>query len=160
MHFGNVDLYACPETLDHADFTSHQMGTIMEVCLVSNEHPKIKDKLTLEQYAAAKHIVLDISEKYGPSSVDRELWTHGLKREHVMSVHTYSDVPRVLSATDMVCSMPLQLARRFVEAHPLKIVASPVGRDLPAFMIWHNSMENDPAHRWLREYLIDLNSRV
>ena len=77
-----------------------------------------------------------------------------------MTVHTYFDAPGVLSTTDMVCSMPLQIARCFTEVYPLKIVPSPVQRDLPTFLIWHNSMENDPGHRWLREYLIDLNSRV
>jgi DNA-binding transcriptional LysR family regulator len=160
MHFGNVDLYTWIEPIDHPDITSAPMGTIREVCLVREAHPEVKDSLSLEQYASLKHIVLDVSEKYGPSSVDRELWVHGLKREHAMTVHTYFDVPRILSVTDMVCSVPVQLARRFVEAYPLKIVPSPVGRDLPTFMIWHNSKGNDPAHRWLREYLMDLNSRV
>ena len=160
MLFGNVDLYLWIEPIDDTNFTSRQMGTFREVCLMRRDHPDIKDNLTLEQYAALKHIVLDRSEKYGPSSVDKELWTHGLKREHTMTVHTYFDIPSVLSATDMVSSLPLQLARRFAEVYPLKIVPSPVERDLPAFMIWHNSMENDPGHRWLREYLIDLHGRL
>lgn len=160
MHFGNIDLYAWIEPIEHEAFVSHQMGTIQEVCLLRNNHPTVKDSLTMEQYAALDHIVLDISEKYGPSSVDRELWSHGFKREYALSVHTYFDVPSILCSTDMVCSVPLQLARRFCEAYPLKIVPSPVERDLPAFLIWHKSMETDPAHRWLREHLIELNERI
>ena len=160
MRFGNVDLYAWIEPIGDEDFTSRQMGTIREVCLVRRDHPQVKDRLTVEQYAALKHLVLDLPGKHGPSSVDRELWAHGVKREHTMSVHTYFDAPRILSSTDMVCSVPLQLARSFAEVYPLKIVPSPVERHLPAFLTWHNSMENDPGHRWLREYLIELNSRV
>ena len=95
-----------------------------------------------------------------PSSIDRELWAHGLKREHCMTVHTYFDVPSILSVTDLVSTMPLQLARRFADVHPLKIVPAPVARDLPAFLVWHNSMDKDPGHRWLREYLIALHKRI
>jgi DNA-binding transcriptional LysR family regulator len=160
MHFGNVDMYAWVEPIDDKAFTSVQMGTVREVCLVREDHPQVKDKLTMEQYAALKHIVLDTSAEYGPSSIDRELWAHGLKREHSMTVHTYFDVPSVLSVTDLVSTMPLQLARRFADVHPLKVVSAPVARDLPAFLIWHNSMDKDPGHRWLREYLIELHQRI
>lgn len=160
MHFGNIDLYAWVEPIEHPEFISHQMGTIREVCLVRNDHPTVKDSLTIKQYADLDHIILDMSEKYGPSSVDRELWSHDLKRKNALSVHTYFDVPSILATSDMVCSVPQQLARRFCEAYPLKIVPSPIGRDLPAFLIWHKSMNEDQAHRWLREYLIELNERI
>jgi DNA-binding transcriptional LysR family regulator len=160
MRFGNVDLQAWIEPIDDKEFCAQQMGTIREVCLMRRDHPLIKDKLTVEQYVGLKHLVLNLPGTEGSSLLDRELWTHGVKREHTMCVHTYFDAPRILSSTDMVCSLPLQLARRFAEVHPLKIVDLPLKVDLPTFMIWHNSMENDPAHRWLREYLIDLNRRV
>lgn len=160
MRFGSVDMYLWIEPIDEEDFTSQQMGTFTEVCLLRRDHPQVKDRLTVEQYAALKHLILELPGDHGPRSIDRELWTHGLKREHSMTVHTYFDAPSVLISTDMVCSMPLQLARRFAEVYPLKIVPSPVQRELPSFLIWHNSMENDPGHRWLREYLIDLNARV
>ncbi len=160
MHFGNIDLYAWIEPIEHDQFVSHQMGTIQEVCLVRNDHPTVKGSLSLKQYAGLDHIILDMSEKYGPSSVDRELWRHGLKRKHALSVHTYFHVPSILAASDMVCSVPEQLARRFCEAYPLKIVPSPVERALPVFLIWHKSMDEDQAHRWLREHLIELNERI
>jgi len=160
MRFGKVDLHAWIEPIADKDFCSEQMGTIREVCLMRRDHPLIKDKLTVEQYVGLKHLVLKLPGSQGPSLLDRELWTHGVKREHTMCVHTYFDAPRILSSTDMVCSLPLQLARRFADVHPLKIVELPLKVDLPTFMIWHNSMENDPAHRWLREYLMDLNRRV
>jgi len=160
MRFGNIDLYAWIEPIADDDFCSKQMGTISEVCLMREDHPLVTDKLTVEQYAQLKHLVLELPGNQGGSLIDRELWTHDLKREYNMCIHTYFDAPRILSATDMVCSMPMQLARRFAEVHPLKIVPLPFDNELPTFMIWHNSMENDPAHRWLREYLIDLNRRV
>jgi len=160
MRSGNVDLHGWIEPFEMKEFNSQQIGTLEEVCLVRTGHPEVKDKLTLEQYAALKHIVYQLPSSYGPSSVDRKLWSRGLKREHTMSVHTYFDVPRILSVTDMICSMPVTLARRFAEVYPLKIVPLPMTRELPVFLIWHRNMESDPGHRWLREYLIGLHSRV
>jgi len=160
MQFGNIDLYAWIEPIDDEDFRSKQMGTISEVCLMRQDHPVIKDKMSLKQYASLKHLVLELPGNRGPGLIDREMWTYGLKREHSMRIHTYFNAPRILSSTDMVCSMPIQLARRFAEIHPLKIVALPIQNELPTFMIWHKSMEPDPAHTWLREYLISLNTRA
>lgn len=160
MRFGSIDLQAWIKPIGDDGFCSRQMGTISEVCLMRQDHPLVTDKLTVEQYAQLKHLVLELPGNQGDSLIDRELWTHGVKREHTMCIHTYFDAPHILSITDMVCSMPMQLARRFANLHPLKIVPLPIENELPTFMIWHNSMENDPAHRWLREYLIDLNQRV
>ncbi len=160
MRFGNIDLYAWIEPINEDDFCSRQMGTISEVCLMRQDHPLVRDKLTVEQYVQLKHLVLELPGNQGSSLIDRELWTLDVKRKYSMCIHTYFDAPRILSTTDMVCSMPMQLARRFAEVYPLKIVPLPFDNELPTFMNWHSGMENDPAHRWLREYLIDLNRRV
>lgn len=160
MRFGNVDLYGWMTPFDNKDFVSHQMGSFREVCLVRENHPEVRDKPSLELFAALKHIVIQLPDDHGPSGVDRELWAHGLTREHTMVVHTYFDVPAILSATDMICSMPLQLARHFSEMFPVKIVPSPIEVELASYLIWHKTSDNDPGHRWLREYLIDLSSRT
>ncbi len=160
MHFGNLDLYMWIVPLEKEEFTSLQLGSTEEVCLLHEDHPRVKNKLTLEQFAALKHIIFELPGAYGPSTIDRELWLHGLQRQHSMTVHSYFDVPRILSTTDMVCTMPPQMARTFAARHPLKVVPSPIKRELPIFLIWHKSMETDPGHRWLREYLIDLHGRL
>lgn len=160
MRFGNVDLYGWMTPFENKDFVSYQMGTFREVCLVRKDHPDVRDKPSLEHFAALKHIVIQLPDGHGPSGVDRELWAHGLKREHTMTVHSYFDVPGLLNETNMICSMPLQLARRFSEMFPVRIVPSPINVELASYLIWHKTMDSDPGHRWLREHLIDLSSRT
>lgn len=160
MRFSNVDIYTWITPLDEEGFTSLQMGTINEVCLVRKDHPLVRAKPSLEQYAGLKHIVIQLPGSYGPSAIDRELWASGLKRESTMNVHSYFDVPNILSTTDMICKLPFQLAKHFSECYPLKIIPSPVETTLPIYLIWHNSMDNDPGHRWLRQHLISLYSRM
>jgi hypothetical protein len=44
----------------------------------------------------------------------------------------------------------------FARIYPLKIIKSPIKFDLPMYFSWHKNNDNDPAHVWLRNYLIDL----
>ncbi|MCX2980845.1 LysR family transcriptional regulator [Halieaceae bacterium IMCC14734] len=160
MHFGNVDLHVWVTPMDDAELISQQAGTTEEVCLVRRDHPTVKNTLSLKQYAALEHLVFELPGGYGPSIIDRELWAHGLKRKHRVSVHSFFNVPRILSSTDLVCSMPMQIAKSFAEVHPLKIVKFPLERKLPVFFTWHSSNDNDPGHIWLREHLMDIHSRL
>ena len=160
MRFGNVDLHLWLTPMEDEEFSSQQAGTTEEVCLVRRDHPTVRNQLSLKQYAALEHLVLELPGGYGPSVIDRELWAHGLQREHRISVHTFFNVPQILSTTDLVCSMPIQIAKSFAEIHPLKIVKSPVERKLPVFFTWHKSNDADPGHIWLREHLMDIHSRL
>ena len=156
MHFGSVDLHLWVTRMEDEELRSQQAGTTEEVCLVRRDHPTVRNTLTLKQYAALEHLVFELPGGYGPSIIDRELWAHGLQRKHRVSVHSFLHVPRILSTTDLVCSMPMQIARGFADVHPLKIVKFPVERKLPVFFTWHNSNDNDPGHLWLREHLMEI----
>jgi DNA-binding transcriptional LysR family regulator len=160
MHFGSVDLHMWVTPMEGEEFISQQAGTTHEVCLMRRDHPTVKNKLTIKQFANLRHIVFELPGGYGPSVIDRELWAQGLQREHCISVHSFFNVPRILSSTDLICSMPVQIAKSFAEVHSLKIVKSPVKRELPVFFTWHKSNDSDPGHRWLREHLIDIHNRL
>jgi DNA-binding transcriptional LysR family regulator len=156
MHYGTVDLHLWVAPIESSDITCTQIGITDEVCLVRKDHPTVKDTLTIEEFAALRHIVYHMPGDYGPSLNDRELWRMGLKREHGMSIHSYFDAPRVLTYTDMVCSMPQILGRHFSLVHKLKMVPSPLPLEFPVYMIWPRSLDNDEGHRWLRTTLIDI----
>jgi DNA-binding transcriptional LysR family regulator len=159
MHYGNVDLYMWIVPIESSDTTCTQIGNTSEVCLVRNDHPTVGDSLTVEQFAAMRHIAFHFPGAYGPSIIDRELWRLGLKREQGMSIHSYFDAPRVLSQTDMVCTMPKVLGRHFAEVHGLKMVRSPLQLEFPVFLLWPRGLDADEGHRWLRETLIDIFKR-
>jgi len=159
LHYGNIDLYLWMVPLEADDITCLQIGRTREVCLLRQDHPGVSNKLTLPQYAALKHVVLRMPGEYGPSLIDRELWKHGLKREHSMAVHTLFDVAGVLACTDMICSVPRAVGRHFARAHGLKCVPAPIEMEYPVFMMWPRSVENDAGHKWLRQTLMDIFAR-
>jgi DNA-binding transcriptional LysR family regulator len=156
MHYGNVDLHLWIVPIESNDITCTQIGVTNEVCLVRKDHPTVGDFISVEEFAALRHVVYHMPGEYGPSLNDRELWRMGLKREHGMSIHSYFDAPRVLSYTDMICTMPQILGRHFARAHNLKVVPSPLQIEFPVYMIWPKSLDNDQGHKWLRQTLIEI----
>lgn len=154
MLYGNVDLHMWIARTQDVEFSFHQAGTVREVCVVRDDHPTVKDKLSIKQYADLKHLTFKLPSAYGPSIIDRKLWEHGLVRENALSVHTFNNVPQILMSTDLISSMPIPIANILTKNHPLKIVKSPVDFELPIFFSWNKKDDNDPGHMWLRNYLI------
>lgn len=160
MHFGSIDLNLWVMPMEGEQFSSLQVGTIDEVCLVRKDHPTVGDSLTLKQFAQLNHLIYELPGGYGPSIIDRELWAHGLQRQHSITVHSFFNAPRILSSTDLIASMPMQIAKSFAQVHALKIIASPIQQALPVFFNWHKSNDTDAGHKWLRQHLIKLHSQL
>jgi DNA-binding transcriptional LysR family regulator len=126
------------------------------VVLARDGHPAIKNKLDLSTYLAQRHIQVS-SRRHGPSLVDVELSRQGLRRRvSLRSQHNHAAC-MVVSKTDMLLTLPerhAQLLNTFLvktgrmnRVYPLPLPAP----RLEAHLYWHESAENDPANRWLRE---------
>ena len=114
-------------------------------------HPAIADKLDLDTYLAQRHILVS-SRRYGPSLIDIELNRSGLSRQiFLRSQHNHA-ASMVVSMTDMLLTLPERHAQLLNnglvnQMHPFPLQAP----RLEAHLYWHESVENDPANRWLRE---------
>ncbi len=114
-------------------------------------HPAITDKLDLGTYLAQRHIQVS-SRRYGPSLVDIELNRSGLCRQiFLRSQHNHAAC-MVVSMTDMLLTLPERHAQLLNtgsvnQLHPFPLEAP----RLEAHLYWHESVENDPANRWLRQ---------
>ena len=79
---------------------------------------------------------------------------------HAFGVETfyYLMASSVLHNTDMLMTVPERFARR----HNLHHVDLPVS-DVPALethLYWHESTDQDPANRWMREQMIELAQQI
>ena len=66
--------------------------------------------------------------------------------------------PLVLDSTDMV----MTVHERFAKRHGLQWVELPI-EDVPPIethLFWHESTDQDPANRWMREQLIELSQQL
>jgi DNA-binding transcriptional LysR family regulator len=117
-------------------------------------HPAIGGELDLDTYLKQDHILVS-SRRLGPSLVDAELNRKGRKRRIVLRCQHYFAACRVVSETDMLLTIPEHYAQllnsRFnhcLYPFPLKSL-----QQLEIHMYWHESAENDPPNRWLREQI-------
>ncbi|WP_100633383.1 LysR family transcriptional regulator [Pseudomonas qingdaonensis] len=123
------------------------------VCAMRQGHPLARDSISLEDYLSLTHIQIS-SRRNGLGYVDLALGKQGLKRKIALRSQHYLMASQVLQQTDMVMTVPERFARR----HQLNYVSLPVG-DVPPLethLYWHESTDQDPANRWMREQMIEL----
>jgi DNA-binding transcriptional LysR family regulator len=121
------------------------------VVMARHNHPAIMDNLDLDIYLAQRHIQVS-SRRHGPSLIDIELSRRGLRRQvFLRSQHNFTAC-MVVSKTDMLLTLPERHAQLLNTSSMNQIYPFPVDSPrLEAHLYWHESVENDPANRWLRE---------
>ncbi len=115
-------------------------------------HPAIKrGKLALDPYLAAGHLLVS-SRRRGPGFEDQELARLGHERQIVLRCQHYFAACRVVESTDHLLTMPAQYAAVANAGLANVLLEMPV--ELPpldVYLYWHESRDNDPGNRWLRE---------
>jgi len=153
---GEIDLLLSIEPIDDPNFSSSCVTVDPLVCMVSSEHPIIKDNLSLEQYLKLPHIIIEwvwLTE----SIVDNYLESQGLARHCHTQVHSFFDMPRVVASTNMISSIPAKMAHHFAETHKLKILPIPIPEmDIPFYLNWHKNFESEHGNTWIREAIAEL----
>ncbi|MGL4318408.1 MAG: LysR family transcriptional regulator [Pseudomonas sp.] len=127
------------------------------VCALRPAHPLAKDKLSLDEYLSLTHIQIS-SRRSGLGYVDLSLGKMGLQRKVALRSQHYLMASTVLQNTDMAMTVPERFARR----HALHYVQLPVN-DVPSLethLYWHESTDQDPANRWMREQIIEICQQV
>ncbi|WP_437880927.1 LysR family transcriptional regulator [Pseudomonas sp. LRF_L74] len=127
------------------------------VCAVRVGHPLAKERLSLDEYLSLAHIQIS-SRRNGLGYVDLALGKLGQQRRVALRSQHYLMAGSVVQSTDMSMTVPERIARR----HGLHYMALPVN-DVPALeshLYWHESTDQDPANRWMREQLIELAEQI
>ena len=127
------------------------------VCAMRPGHPLAKDKLSLDEYLSLAYIQIS-SRRSGLGYIDLSLGKMGLQRKVALRSQHYLMASSVLHNTDMLMTVPERFARR----HNLHHVDLPVS-DVPALethLYWHESTDQDPANRWMREQMIELAQQI
>ena len=90
--------------------------------------------------------------------MDLALGKMGIQRKIALRSQHYLMASQVLQQTDMVMTVPERFARR----HELHWFHLPVNNVPPVetHLYWHESTDQDPANRWMREQMIELCQQV
>jgi DNA-binding transcriptional LysR family regulator len=127
------------------------------VCAMRRGHPLAKDKISLDEYLSLSHIHIS-SRRSGLGYVDLSLGKMGIQRKVILRSQHYLMASTVLHGTDLAITVPERFARR----HDLHYVELPVQGvpSLETHLYWHESTDQDPANRWMREQIIEICQQV
>jgi DNA-binding transcriptional LysR family regulator len=127
------------------------------VCAMRKGHPLAKAQLSLDEYLSLSHVHIS-SRRSGLGLVDLALGKMGLQRKIALRSQHYLMASQVLQQTNMA----MTVTANFAHHHNLHTVDLPVN-GVPAqetHLYWHESTDQDPANRWMREQLIELSQQI
>lgn len=122
-------------------------------CLVRNESPLLTQGWQLQTYIDARH--LQVQSGDDKWLLDYKLADKGLERDIVMTVPDFNCAANVCRATDLILTAPERYAEQIARLYQLTILPLPF--DMPQLsynLFWHEYMEKDLAHKWLRELIM------
>jgi len=126
-------------------------------CILAQSHVLIRDRLTLEQYAAASHVGLSTPHAElptGDEALNRALAALGVVRRidvHVPSTFLYG---YFVADSEMIATVGRRLAEHFCRLLPVRVFDLPFkAPDLNISMVWHERTHQIGTYHWVRQLI-------
>jgi DNA-binding transcriptional LysR family regulator len=125
------------------------------VCVMRRDHPLAREELTLDAFVNAQHLLVSFSGR-PHGFVDEALGALGRSRRIVLTVNQFATAGSIVARSDLLTVLPAQFLPATGVEHrlaqkPLPMAVAPIRVE----MMWHLRKDDDPAHRWLRERVLD-----
>jgi DNA-binding transcriptional LysR family regulator len=125
-------------------------------CLVRRGHPRIGDALSVQQYQAEQHVIVETSGT-GHAVIERDLARHHLVRQVGVRIPHFIGLPAIVGNTDLLATLPRRAADILAQGANVRVLALPV--QIPGYPVrqqWHERMQHDLGHTWLRQLIAAL----
>jgi DNA-binding transcriptional LysR family regulator len=130
-------------------YHSERLFTDRFVCVVAAEHPLAQQtSVSLSTYLRWPHVVIEIGQPW----IDRALEALATSRRIAVTIPYFALAPSVLPGTELVLTVPGQLAQHNADPARTRVLAAPreLG-ELQFYAVWHPRFDHDPSHSWLRQ---------
>ena len=144
----------------HAD--GYKAETLMDddlVVVARPGHPMLTNGATNEVLRSIGQVGIGWSTLTSPINhpVDERIQEAGLPRQVSLWVPTLASMIAIVEKSDLVAYIAGRPAHRFAQTHAIDIHPLPIGlRRLPMIMVWHDSLDEDAGHRWLRDVIREI----
>ncbi len=120
------------------------------LCAVRRGHPLSKKRVTLKDFAQARHVQIAPGETAG-GPLDTALAERGLRRHVSVRLPHFLVAPQLLRSTELVLTAPARLIRGAERSERLHVFEPPLPiKGFTLVQAWHARVHADPAHQWLR----------
>lgn len=142
-----------PDAEDHT--RSSLLFKEHHVCLVADNHPTIRETLTLEKFVSARHVRV-LSPHIGHNLVDEALAALNIKRRTAVYIPQFTILPQLIATSDLLVTVPSRIAALFKKAGGVKAFEIPV--PIPEYDVsvhWHVRSESNASRRWFISRLVE-----
>jgi DNA-binding transcriptional LysR family regulator len=155
---GDVDLAIgyFPD-LKKSDFFQQRLFTHHFVCLLRADHPVQGSRLSMGEFLALKHIVVQ-SEGRSQEILEGYLEAQGLSRRVALLTPHFLSLPRLVATSDLVATVPHAVGIAYGSpAHGLKAMDPPFHSPrIELRQHWHRKVHKDARNVWLRKRVSEL----
>ena len=154
MDNGEFDLVISFPTFVPDKYPMSRLFTETHCCVISENHDRANEIWSIEQIAQHPQLIISPKRANLVGSADKYFQSLGYKRNIVMSVPFFSAAAQCIHSTDLLALLPSKL----LPIEGLRKINSEL--KLPEFdviMAWHQSMNKDPLHCWIRKILLTMN---
>ncbi|RCW66835.1 LysR family transcriptional regulator [Pseudorhodoferax soli] len=149
-----ADLTARAQVGKAVPFEHQRLYDSEYVCVMRRDHPLAGGPLTLNQFCAARHLLVSFSGRpYG--FIDESLALLKRERRVVLTVNQFFTAGRVVANSNLLTVLP----RHFVEATGIaeQLVHQELPFDVAAVHVaalWHRRTDLQSHHQWLRQAVV------
>jgi DNA-binding transcriptional LysR family regulator len=140
-----------PELLARLLFEDRYVG------VVRAQHPLASGKVTLARYLSGQHISVSRRGTTG-NRLDEALAAINAERTMMAYVDGFAGALALARGSDLIATIPERhtgVLRAGMHTFPLPFAAP----GIPVSLLWHPRLHADPAHRWLRELVLEACAR-
>lgn len=122
------------------------------VCMLRDQHPRINDSLSVDQYLEERHVV--VSSGTGHHLVEDCLHDANITRKIMLTVPHFSVLPGIIASSDLLVTLPSRVARVYAERMPLRFLDLPFS--IPEFEVsihWKEQRGDSSAQLWFCDFL-------
>jgi DNA-binding transcriptional LysR family regulator len=165
MVAGDVDLAIAPRSTKAATIRSEPLWTDRLVTLAGPGNV-LPDRMTVEAYAAAPHLVdaghVKVTpDGIGTSVVDAVLSARGLRRRIALVLPNSAGIPVIVAATDLIATLPSRIVSGLPPLPHIRLLRPPLPEvEVSPHMLWHSRADTDPTQRWLRAAIREIATAV
>ena len=125
------------------------------VCLMRQEHPLARGRLTLKSFLAAEQVAIAAGGT-GHGMVDMAMQRHGVERKVRLRVPHFVALGHILQTTDLIAVVPQTYAHQTLTPFGLTSAPCPVKiPDIAINMLWHARNHRAPDNQWLRQLIFN-----
>jgi DNA-binding transcriptional LysR family regulator len=140
--------------LKSSEFVRRKIGEHSFVCICSSANREVLRDFSLEKYCAARHVVVEAPTRT-QGLLEVYLQKRRIHRDVALTTPHFMSLPEILSATDLVATVPDAIADAFADLRRLARLELPFRSPVfESHLHWSKSVSADPANRWLRGVLV------